>query len=95
MLQTNIGTLDRSFRLVIGLGLLLWFFLDQGTGFWHYAKLIGLVAIFLRAAVGGVAERADAATATAQAVQAVQAEQVAQEKREAVTRVDMPLAGES
>ncbi|MFC3180308.1 YgaP family membrane protein [Cypionkella sinensis] len=45
MLQTNIGTLDRSFRLVIGLGLLLWFFLDQGTGFWHYAKLIGLVAI--------------------------------------------------
>ena len=57
--------------------------------------LLGLVAIFLRAAVGGVAERADAATATAQAVQAVQAEQVAQEKREEVTRVDMPLAGES
>ncbi len=45
MLQTNVGTLDRMFRLLVGLGLLLWFFLDQGTGFWHYAKLIGLVAI--------------------------------------------------
>lgn len=45
MLQTNVGTLDRMFRLLVGLGLLLWFFLDHGTGFWHYAKLIGLVAI--------------------------------------------------
>lgn len=45
MLQTNVGTLDRGLRLLIGFGLLIWFFLDQGTGFWHYAKLIGLVAI--------------------------------------------------
>lgn len=45
MLKTNVGTLDRSFRLVVGLGLLLWFALDHGTGFWHYAKLIGLVAV--------------------------------------------------
>lgn len=45
MLQTNVGNLDRLFRLVVGAALLVWFFLDQGSGFWHYAKLIGLVAI--------------------------------------------------
>ena len=45
MLKTNVGNLDRILRLVVGAGLLLWFFMDQGTGFWHYAKLIGLVAI--------------------------------------------------
>ncbi len=45
MLKTNVGNLDRILRLVVGAALLLWFFMDQGTGFWHYAKLIGLVAI--------------------------------------------------
>jgi hypothetical protein len=27
------------------LALLVWFFLEQGSGFWHYAKLIGIVPI--------------------------------------------------
>ncbi len=45
MLKTNVGNLDRMLRLALGVGLLVWFFVDQTTGFWHYAKLIGLVAI--------------------------------------------------
>jgi hypothetical protein len=45
MLKTNTGTLDRALRLIVGTALLVWFFMDQGTGFWHYAKLIGIVPI--------------------------------------------------
>ncbi len=45
MLKTNIGNIDRVLRLVIGVALLVWFFADHGTGFWHYAKLIGIVPI--------------------------------------------------
>lgn len=45
MFSTNIGTPDRILRIVVGAALLLWFFLDQGTGFWHYAKLIGIVPL--------------------------------------------------
>ena len=45
MLQVNIGNFDRVLRVVVGAALLVWFFFDQGSGFWHYAKLIGLVAI--------------------------------------------------
>ncbi len=42
----NIGTPDRILRIVIGLALALWFFLDQGAGTWHWLKLIvGLVLI--------------------------------------------------
>jgi hypothetical protein len=29
----------------VGIGLLLWFFMGQGEGFWHYAKLIGVVPL--------------------------------------------------
>lgn len=45
MFKTNVGGLDRILRIVVGLGLLAWFFVDQGTGFWHYAKLIGIVPL--------------------------------------------------
>ena len=45
MLKTNEGTVDRALRVIIGLALLVWFFMDQGTGFWHYAKLIGVVPL--------------------------------------------------
>ncbi len=45
MLKTNVGGTDRTLRIVVGIALLAWFFLDQGTGFWHYAKLIGIVPL--------------------------------------------------
>jgi hypothetical protein len=45
MFKTNEGTLDRVLRVIVGAGLLLWFFLDQGTGLGHYAKLIGIVPL--------------------------------------------------
>lgn len=44
-MTTNVGGIDRILRIVIGLGLLVWFFFDQGTGFWHWAKLIGVVPL--------------------------------------------------
>ena len=31
--------------MLVGLALLAWFFPDQGTGFWHWAKLIGFVPL--------------------------------------------------
>jgi hypothetical protein len=45
MFKTNEGNLDRALRVVVGAALLLWFLVDQGTGFWHYAKLIGVVPL--------------------------------------------------
>lgn len=45
MLKTNVGSLDRVLRIVVGLALIAWFFVDQGTGFWHWAKLIGIVPL--------------------------------------------------
>ena len=45
MFKTNAGTIDRALRVAAGLALLIWFFVDQGTGFWHYAKLIGIVPL--------------------------------------------------
>ncbi len=44
-MTTNVGGIDRILRIAIGAALLLWFFLDQGTGFWHWAKLIGVVPL--------------------------------------------------
>jgi len=46
MFKTNEGTVDRALRIILGLALLAWFFVDQGQGFWHYAKLIGVVPLF-------------------------------------------------
>jgi hypothetical protein len=45
MFKTNEGTVDRVLRVAVGLALLVWFFADQGHGFWHYAKLIGIVPV--------------------------------------------------
>ncbi len=45
MFATNIGGIDRSLRIVLGLGLLLWFFLDRSSGFAHWIKLIGIVPL--------------------------------------------------
>ena len=45
MFTTNVGGIDRILRVVVGAALLVWFFLDQGTGFWHWAKLIGIVPL--------------------------------------------------
>ncbi|MEY3309704.1 MAG: hypothetical protein RLZZ413_3742 [Pseudomonadota bacterium] len=45
MFATNVGGVDRVLRIVVGLALIAWFFVDQGTGFWHWAKLIGIVPL--------------------------------------------------
>lgn len=45
MFKINENSVDRALRVIVGVGLLLWFFMDQGTGFWHYAKLIGIVPL--------------------------------------------------
>jgi hypothetical protein len=45
MFKTNEGTLDRAIRVVVGVALLMWFFIDQGQGFWHWAKLIGILPL--------------------------------------------------
>ena len=51
MFAGNEGRLDRILRIIFGLALLTWFFLDQGTGVLHWAKLIGVMPI-LTAVVG-------------------------------------------
>lgn len=45
MFTTNESSFDRIARVVVGVVLLGWFFMDQGSGFWHYAKLIGIVPL--------------------------------------------------
>jgi len=45
MFATNVGGIDRILRIAVGLALIVWFFMDQGTGFWHWAKLIGIVPL--------------------------------------------------
>ena len=45
MFKTNVGTVDRVLRVVVGLALLVWFFVEPGAGFWHYAKLIGVIPL--------------------------------------------------
>lgn len=45
MFKTNVGGIDRVLRIVVGAALLLWFFVDQGGGTWHYAKLFGIVPL--------------------------------------------------
>ena len=45
MFATNEGTIDRVLRVAVGLALLSWFDVNQGQGFWHYAKLIGIVPL--------------------------------------------------
>ncbi len=46
MFTANVGTADRILRILIGAGLLLWFFMDQGFGPWHWAKAVfGVIAL--------------------------------------------------
>ncbi|MCX7288535.1 MAG: DUF2892 domain-containing protein [Rhodobacterales bacterium] len=45
MFATNVGTVDRVLRAVLGIALLVWFFVDRGEGPWHYAKLVGIVPL--------------------------------------------------
>ena len=54
MFKTNEGTIDRALRIIVGLALLAWYFMGQGEGFWHTAKLIGIVPL-LTAAMGSCA----------------------------------------
>ena len=42
---TNVGGIDRVLRIVIGAALLIWFFVDQGGGALHYAKLLGIIPL--------------------------------------------------
>mgnify|MGYP000871638948 CR=1 FL=1 len=44
-MTANEGTIDRILRVIVGAGLILWFFVDQGSGFWHWAKLIGILPL--------------------------------------------------
>ena len=44
MLKTNVGSLDRIIRIVLGVALLAGFFLDRSTGF-HYLYLIGVIPL--------------------------------------------------
>jgi hypothetical protein len=44
-MTVNEGTIDRVLRIAIGAGLLLWFIFDPSTGFWHWAKLIGILPL--------------------------------------------------
>ncbi len=45
MFKTNVGGIDRILRIAIGLALIAWFVFDHGSGFWHWAKLIGIVPL--------------------------------------------------
>lgn len=51
MFATNVGAIDRFLRVILGAGLLIWFFADHATGPWHFAKLIGIMPL-LTAAMG-------------------------------------------
>ena len=50
-MTANIGSPDRILRIVIGLALALWFFMDGGTGTFHWLKLIVGVVLIGTAAV--------------------------------------------
>lgn len=46
MFTANVGTPDRIARIVLGAALILWFFMDGGTGTWHWLKaVVGVVAL--------------------------------------------------
>lgn len=48
-MKTNMGTIDRALRVIVGLALLAWAFL--GTGEWHMLGWIGIVPL-ATAAIG-------------------------------------------
>ena len=46
MFTANIGTPDRIVRILVGVALLVWFFVDGGAGAFHWAKaVVGIIAI--------------------------------------------------
>jgi hypothetical protein len=46
MFTANIGTPDRIVRIIAGLALLVWFFMDQSGGTLHWLKaIVGVVAL--------------------------------------------------
>ena len=45
MFTINEGIADRVIRIVIGAALLVWFFVEPTTGFWHWIKLIGILPL--------------------------------------------------
>jgi hypothetical protein len=46
MFTANVGTTDRILRILIGVALVVWFFMDHGMGFWHWAKAVfGVIAL--------------------------------------------------
>ena len=51
MFTSNLGTTDRILRVLIGAGLLIWFFMDHGMGPWHWAKAVIGVIILATAAL--------------------------------------------
>ncbi|MBD3763895.1 MAG: DUF2892 domain-containing protein [Rhodobacterales bacterium] len=45
MFATNVGGIDRILRIVVGVALILGFFLNTGDSPWRYAYLIGIVPL--------------------------------------------------
>ena len=45
MFVTNESNFDRGIRIAVGVGLLVWFFMDQGSGVLHWLKLVGVVPL--------------------------------------------------
>lgn len=46
MFTANIGTPDRIIRIILGLALIVWFFLDNGGGALHWLKgIVGVVML--------------------------------------------------
>lgn len=46
MFTANVGAPDRIVRIVLGVGLLVWFFLEPGSGALHWLKaIVGLVVL--------------------------------------------------
>jgi Protein of unknown function (DUF2892) len=48
---TNIGTPDRILRVLLGLAMAYWFWIDAGTGMMHWAKLLVALILIITAAV--------------------------------------------
>ena len=45
-MKTNVGTIDRILRIVLGVALLAAYFLLPATSGWHNLYLIGIVPLF-------------------------------------------------
>jgi hypothetical protein len=45
MFANNVGGIDRALRIIVGLALVVWFFMGQGEGALSYLKLLGIVPL--------------------------------------------------